>query len=247
MKRTFKEFLRDLFESITHIKRTFKNIRLCKRYPFLKPRNVWSDEIIHNCYNRTLFDDIPCGWRKVFGKQLCEELREELIKYNYLKEYRILQIKEKYGTLHIYDNGTPKESKIYDILNKYEDLSMCYCIYCGKHVRYVSEGWINYLCEDCAKEIHGCERLTLNYVPKRIIYADNVKATLESEIDFKTMWDIKEDKISYKLPIDCDMYDMCYCASNCKQDCARRNLPQDGIITMSDFTNVCKDYKEKEE
>ena len=42
--------------------------------------------------------------------------REELIKFNYLYEYRILQIKEKYGELRWYDGGVPIESKIYDTM-----------------------------------------------------------------------------------------------------------------------------------
>ena len=66
-----------------------KNKTLCKRYPFLIPHSVWTDEIIWDmkwngkkdkAYNYTLADDFPDGWWKAFGIQLCEELREDLIK-----------------------------------------------------------------------------------------------------------------------------------------------------------------------
>ena len=63
-----------------------KNKALCKRYPFLIPRQVWTDKIIwlNKPYDWTLKDEFPYGWWKSFGLQLCEELRNELIKYNYL-------------------------------------------------------------------------------------------------------------------------------------------------------------------
>jgi hypothetical protein len=38
---------------------------------------------------------------------MCEELKQELIKFNYLDNYEITQIKEKYGSLRWYDNGNP--------------------------------------------------------------------------------------------------------------------------------------------
>lgn len=196
------------------------NKALIERYPFMRPRNVWTGEAIEDYdYSWTLADDIPDGWRIAFGDQMLEELREELIKFDYLNDYRPLQIKEKYGTLRWYDAGTPagklsedyKEKtlplneptgehfgeevaieigrdnytpfdskmnwdefdrlnkdckvhyriykiidkcKVIDIIDKYEELSAITCIDCGTQTKplYRQRGWINYVCEDCAKK-----------------------------------------------------------------------------------------------
>jgi hypothetical protein len=145
------------------------NKELIERYPFLIPRNVWSGKIVENYdYDNPdyiLLDDMPAGWRKAFGEQMCEEIREELIKAQerdpeggyddgdkvvpYLQGYYPIQIKEKYGQLRWYDNGYPKDSKIYDIINKYEKISERVCINCGKPATWISTGWISPWCDDC--------------------------------------------------------------------------------------------------
>lgn len=79
-------------------------------------------------------DEIPKGWRFAFGQELIEEINVLLEKYDYVNEYRILQIKEKFGKLRWYCGSLPGE--IYDkhetIIDKYEELSSKYCIECGK-------------------------------------------------------------------------------------------------------------------
>lgn len=123
------------------------NEELIERYPFLTPRNVWTDKIIEDA-DWTLLDDMPDGWRKAFGEQMCEEIREVLIKYDYLDKYRIVQIKEKFGSLRWYDNGAPKE--VFDIIDKYEAISERTCIICGQPATLISKGWIYPFC-DCVK------------------------------------------------------------------------------------------------
>ena len=123
------------------------NEELIERYPFLIPRNVWTDKIIEDA-DFTLLDEMPEGWRIAFGEQMCEEIREALIKYDYLDKYRITQIKEKFGSLRWYDNGTPKE--VHDIISKYEQLSETTCIQCGSPATLISKGWISPYCE-CVK------------------------------------------------------------------------------------------------
>ena len=98
-------------------------------------------------YDHTLYDHIPEGWRKAFGKQLSKELKKQLKKDNQLKTFRFSQIKEKYGTLRLYTFGCSKA--VQNILDKYEELSEEYCIYCGKKSKYKTEGYILYVCEDC--------------------------------------------------------------------------------------------------
>lgn len=140
-----------------------RNKKLCKRYPFLIPRNRWTDEIAwvkrgkckdwrwHQRYAYTELDAMPNGWRAKFGEQLCEELREELIRVNYLDKYRIMQIKEKYGGLRWYDNGNTREG--YEIIRKYEELSYKTCIDCGRPATKMSVGWISPFCDKCAERL----------------------------------------------------------------------------------------------
>lgn len=140
-----------------------ENKRLCRRYPFLRPRNRFDDVIMWDhpkwdwCYGRpyewTELDSMPDGWRKAFGKQMCEEIRKELIKFNYLYKYRIVQIKEKYGSLRWYDWGYPKDSKIGEIIDKYEDISTHTCIRCGRPATKISTGWISPFCDKCADKL----------------------------------------------------------------------------------------------
>lgn len=126
----------------------FKNKQLVKEYPFLFPRNRWTDKVDEDYnYEYTELDAMPEGWRKAFGEKLCKELKDELVRVDYLYKYRISQIKEKYGTLRWYDFGNTKEG--YEILRKYEDLSARTCIQCGKPATRITTGWIAPYCDDC--------------------------------------------------------------------------------------------------
>lgn len=135
-----------------------KNIDLVKRFPFLLPHNRWTDEVPEDYnYEYTELDAMPDGWRTAFGEQMCEEIREELIRANYLDKYRISQIKEKYGSLRWYDFGaTGKILK--EIIPKYQCLSEHTCIKCGKPATKISLGWISPWCDDCADEIKHYEQ-----------------------------------------------------------------------------------------
>ena len=128
-----------------------KNWILCGKYPFLIPRYEWNGEIIEEYdYIFTYLDDMPDGWRKAFGEMMCEEIKQELVRCNYLNKYRILQIKEKYGELRWYDNGTPIDCKVPEIIDNYSMLSQNICIICGKpDVPIINNGWISPYCKKC--------------------------------------------------------------------------------------------------
>ena len=129
-----------------------ENRRLCERYPFLKYHSQWGNEDLQGYdYDFTYLDDIPRGWKKAFGVQMCEELREILIEGGYLDEYQVVQAKEKYGRLCWYDNGVPDSiwDKYRDWLNKYEDLSEKTCIGCGKPATMRIDGWVSPWCDEC--------------------------------------------------------------------------------------------------
>lgn len=135
---------------------------LIDNYPFLE---------ISDDHSLTWFDDIPKGWAKSFGLDLCNELKEELIRCNFLKEYKILQIKEKWGELRWYDGGLPlygdrlfidlpegtyvsgSNCKVWEMIDKYTNISRLVCIDCGNKAEYISTGWISPYCESCAHKL----------------------------------------------------------------------------------------------
>lgn len=113
---------------------------------------------IHCVTTFTELDSMPNGWRKAFGIQMCKEIKHALKKINYLKKYRITQIKEKYGSLRWYDAGNNVE--IQNIINKYEETSTKTCINCGKPAKYISKGWISPYCENCIDKKFEYDRVS---------------------------------------------------------------------------------------
>lgn len=106
---------------------------------------------IHCIPMYTELDALDKGWRLKFGKQLCKDIKKSLLREGgrkRLKEYRIMQIKEKYGFLHWYDAGGNIEI-MREIIPKYEELSYHTCINCGKPATKRSTGWICPYCDDC--------------------------------------------------------------------------------------------------
>lgn len=145
---------------------------LKKRYPFLIPRNVFTDEICQMdpddnpewFENWTLLDDMPDGWRKAFGEQMCEEIRNAILEKGTeedLQHYRILQIKEKYGQLRWYTSWSTAD--LDKIVDKYTALSEETCIRCGKPAAWVSCGYISPFCDECKKELS--RKKYLKFVP----------------------------------------------------------------------------------
>ena len=96
------------------------------------------------------YDAMEDGWKIAFGKQMLDEIKTELKRVNYLYKYRIFDIKEKYGSLRWEDCGYPSGSNIGNIVWKYEQMSYDYCIHCGKPAKWVTRGWITYICDECA-------------------------------------------------------------------------------------------------
>ncbi len=125
------------------------NQELIEKYPFLAPRNVWTDQIETDS-DYTVLDDMPDGWRIAFGEELCARIKDALLEEGgttLLNKYRVYQIKEKWGVLCWYGNFVT--DKIYKILAHYEQLSAITCIQCGKPATKVSRGWIEPLCDEC--------------------------------------------------------------------------------------------------
>ena len=126
------------------------NKKLIDNHPYLLPRNVFSDEVRGDYnYEFTWYDDIPEGWRIAFGEFLLEDLRDALLKTNYLDRFRLFDVKEKYGSLRIYCNAATQE--VHDVIRKYEYISQYICFNCGSpHACIVNDyGWYLPLCEEC--------------------------------------------------------------------------------------------------
>lgn len=130
-----------------------RDMWLVARFPFLKGRDEYG-----NAYGPlapgTFLDDMPSGWRKSFGVQMCREIRAALRDAGIRpKDYRILEVKEKYGSLRWYDSGGCDETD--RILEKYECVSYHTCVCCGRTAPYLSRGWIEPYCRECAEKTHA--------------------------------------------------------------------------------------------
>ena len=193
-----------------------KNFFFCLKYPFWRATNVWTGKYLG--YSFTWYDDIPEGWQKAFGKQLSDEIKQ--VGEKYLKEHKEKkwkdslywqQIKEKYGELRLYASAI---KEIMKVLEKYEMMSIGYCINCGKPARYQTKGWLSFQCEDCFtnfckeydysdEEIEEAKkqcRLTKKDIPVLKTYHKGMNGKLISKkvnikkkygIDFKELWDLK--------------------------------------------------------
>lgn len=131
------------------------NQALIERFPFLLPyygRDEQGGLSPDFDFSFTELDSMPDGWRIAFGEQMCEEIKEALLTSGSAKEeglaalydYRILEIKEKYGQLRWYDTGGADE-----ITEKYLKISEHICVQCGKPATRRSTHWICPYCDDC--------------------------------------------------------------------------------------------------
>ena len=132
-----------------------QNQGLIERYPFLLPdygRDARGRPSPDFDFSFTELDLMPHGWRIAFGEQMCEEIKKALLTSGPSKEegltalydYRILEIKEKYGQLRWYDTGGVDE-----ITEKYLKISERICVECGKPATRRSTHWICPYCDDC--------------------------------------------------------------------------------------------------
>lgn len=133
------------------------NKELCEEYPFLIDWNEPCDSD-ERTYEYTLLDDMPKGWKIAFGEQLCKEIKEALIEEGIpIEEYKVLQVKEKFGGLRWYDNAY---GKVQEVISKYEDLSYKTCVGCGSKATFRSTGWVLPFCDECKKETMFINQLT---------------------------------------------------------------------------------------
>lgn len=123
---------------------------LIKKYPFLLPRNVWTDRLDKDYdYSYCRFKgEIPNGWWERWGLIYLDDLKEVLEKYNTVDKFRFSQVKEKYGGLRAYNMGAPEEWFSHEYAWEY--ISEHTCVKCGKFpVKMRYDGWISPWCDKC--------------------------------------------------------------------------------------------------
>lgn len=132
------------------------------KYPFLRIEDnsccPWENtEEIESCW---MFD-LPVGWQIGFGAQMCDELMSILGEY--VDDFIILQLKEKYNSICLYwgwkhmgdtNNDSDEMRRIYfeieDVIYKYRKISSNTCVACGKPAtKYTKSGWHQGFCSDC--------------------------------------------------------------------------------------------------
>ena len=81
----------------------------------------------------TLLDMLPMGWSGLI-LDMCKEIKRELVKYDLVSKYQVVEAKEKWYELRWYDgldDLSPMPSTITDIVCKYEMQSKKVCMMCG--------------------------------------------------------------------------------------------------------------------
>ena len=132
------------------MKEVGKYKKLIEEFPFLMPRNVFTDEIPDDFnYSYHIGLNIPEGWTHLF-LQMCQDIKQPLIDANYLNDFRFTQIKEKYGAMRCYTNEVPK--KVQSMISKYEYMSRYVCALCGQPAHYKTLDYILPICEQCWKD-----------------------------------------------------------------------------------------------
>lgn len=159
--------------------RRMYNFLLCLRYPFYRMYNLSG---VFLGYDYTWYDCLDKGWKKAFGKQFSKDLKKQLRKDNELKAFKFSDIKEKWGTLHIYTFGCSEEC--HKLFDRYEELSSHCCIECGRKAHYRTTGYILPYCEKHLKKLLK-DRPFVKYEAMEIIPIDDVpKVFYQSPTDW---------------------------------------------------------------
>lgn len=95
--------------------------------------------------------NLPEGWVKTFGDDLCNRLWAAIERNNLIGKYEILQVKEKFGMLTWYDRNSNDEIK--EIITFFHEMSKYTCCVCGALAEWVkSDCWITPIYDKHLKE-----------------------------------------------------------------------------------------------
>ena len=93
----------------------------------------------------TLIDELSTTIERFLESQQDEERTAECV-----RDFIVVQVKEKYGTLRFYTSPTP--DVIHWIIDFAEGMSAKICESCGSPGETNEQGWIRTLCQNCKKE-----------------------------------------------------------------------------------------------
>lgn len=165
-------------------------------YPFLKPVNVWTGKLSDD-YDYSYFrgqHELPNGWIRLF-LMFCKQLRPHLIDANYLDKFLLTDVKEKYGTMRLYNNGCPSTAHYLEIL--YEQFSYYICQRCGQFATKETEGWVASYCDNC---LENCRFYSNTININKPVSAKVVRYS--NNESYKVNYSFKELKKEYKLVKD---------------------------------------------
>lgn len=98
----------------------------------------------------TLLDTLPIGWSGLI-LDMCKEIKKELVKYDLVSKYEVIEAKEKWYGLSWYDGLSDLSHMpfaITDIVCKYEVQSREVCTMCG-----ASKPKDQMLCDRCMEQL----------------------------------------------------------------------------------------------
>lgn len=167
-----------------------ENKALIERMPYLLPRNVFTDKVVDN-YDYEYIrgeHELPDGWFYLF-LQMCEDIREPLIKADLLDSFRFSQIKEKWGVMECYDFGAPKA--VHDIIGDYRYVSKFICFECGKPAIIRTTDWVESYCDNCFKGSTQDDYKKLEFDPTHVFTSyprENDYKPITVERDCSDIW-----------------------------------------------------------
>jgi hypothetical protein len=146
------------------------------KYPFLRIKDASCTYYPENTDEFCWLNDIPLGWVKGFGKEMCDKLLEALGKY--VNDFIIIQLKEKYGAIRLYWRWDDKDysdaereelnqlaDTIQGIIKDYEVISEHTCYSCGSmEARKTYGAWIIPRCKNCNKQVIGCGKICSPFI-----------------------------------------------------------------------------------
>lgn len=127
------------------------NKLMIEEFPFLLPRNRFTGQVLDDYdYSYNEWQALELGWQVNFGWKFLHELNILVQSLEHPDNFRIFQIKEKFGELRFYCSS---DKAIDQLINDYTALSRTICIRCGKPATVARTGWISFYCDDCAKKL----------------------------------------------------------------------------------------------
>ena len=130
--------------------------KLARDFSFMRAR----PENNKGSYICDLYSAFGCecgeGWYQLLHN-LCRELLTLFDKNNVdAEQFRVLQVKEKFGALRFYYSVSllPEDlhTEIRRIINKYENISKTTCERCGQPGKLMGDHWISVRCDACREE-----------------------------------------------------------------------------------------------